>query len=146
MFAAMEAGIIKKAVGRRVRFETWWNEPVLRDKYREFFSRSDFVRLVADQDGGALVDPKIDLKYQRLLNENSIGWVSFNMLGEKPFKAIERLYIRQIAFEAALVLEPKYTKLIGNRDCDCNSGRKARYCCVKGFSFDQVHRFAASQE
>jgi hypothetical protein len=129
---------------RFLDFPPWWNEPILRDERREFFSRSDFVRTIADQDGGAHVDPEIETKYHRLLNENSIGWIATSPTGEKPIKRIERVYVRHIAFEALIALEPQYVRIVGNRYCSCNSGRKARYCCKRGMGFEETYKVVSA--
>lgn len=114
---------------RNVSVDTWKNEPVLRDDHRHVFSRWDIVLAVANQDGGAHVDGKIDEAYHRLANENSIGFVQSGPNGEKPIEHIEKTYVRHISWEALQSIENGWTKLLGNRPCRCDSGRKARYCC-----------------
>lgn len=55
-------------------FDDWWNEVIFDDK--EFFlSRRDIVLLVANQDGGAHVDPKLKQEYSTLTKKNSLGVV-----------------------------------------------------------------------
>ena len=61
---------------RFLLFKNWWTESVLRDDQRVDFSRKDFVLTVANQDGGAHVYSEIETKYHRLINENSIGFLS----------------------------------------------------------------------
>lgn len=56
-----------------LRFEDWWNEIVFDDK-KNIFSRRDIVRFVADQDGGAHVDPEIEAGFADLLKNNSLGY------------------------------------------------------------------------
>jgi hypothetical protein len=116
---------------RWIALDDWLAEPVLRDNHRHLFTRIDFIRYVADQDGGAHVDPAMDEPYHRLVNENSIGLIEIGPDGLKPVEQIERVYIRQIAYEAATSLEAAWQRKLGNRRCDCGSGRKRRYCCGK---------------
>lgn len=70
------------AAGRFLRFEDWWTTPVFRDGYRSDFSRKDLVLAIANQDGGAHVDPGIDEAYHRLSRGNSLGWST--MSGDSP--------------------------------------------------------------
>lgn len=111
--------------------KAWWEEPIFRDDQHEIFSRRDFVLFVSDQDGGAHVDPALDKKYYRLKEENSIGLIYSGPNGEKPLKRLESAYLRHIAFEVLQSLKPSWSRKMGNRICDCGSGRKARYCCLK---------------
>ncbi len=54
-------------------FEDWWIRPLLSDMSGNTFSRQDFVLAVANQDGGAHVDAKLNAAYQALTRENSLG-------------------------------------------------------------------------
>lgn len=56
-----------------LEYEDWWNEVIFDDK-NNVFSRKDIVCFIADQDGGAHVDPEIAEKYALLTRENSLGW------------------------------------------------------------------------
>lgn len=60
---------------RQLSLTDWWNEPVLRDMHRRKFTRGEIIRAVANQDGGAHVDPHIDEAYHHLAKEHSIGVV-----------------------------------------------------------------------
>ncbi|MNY38532.1 hypothetical protein D3C86_1731660 [compost metagenome] len=59
---------------RKVSFEDWWDKIVFVDQHQSRFSRKDIVLTVANQDGGAHVDPSLDESYIRLAKENSLGW------------------------------------------------------------------------
>jgi hypothetical protein len=113
---------------REIPLSDWWVEPVLRDRHHHHFTRRDIVLAVANQDGGAHVDPEIDEAYHRLANEHSIGFVSIGPDGEKPLEHIEKVYLRQITWELVRSLEKAWGKVVGNRPCHCGSGRKFRYC------------------
>jgi len=91
-----------------LKFDDWWNEIIFDDK-KNIFSRKDIVRYVADQDGGAHVDPKLEVNFANLLKYNSLGYkIGKNTDGDvlgalengKPPK-INPVYavLRQIGFE-----------------------------------------------
>jgi hypothetical protein len=63
---------------RAVRFQDWWNDPVIKDADRRLFCRRDLVLNVADTDGGAHVDPELEEQYMALSRQNSLGWESFS--------------------------------------------------------------------
>jgi hypothetical protein len=75
----------------------WWTQNVFLDDKRRKISRKELVLFIADQDGGAHVDPNLDGVYYDLTRQNSITWFDNqnNPLG--PNLAL--LSIRQIAFE-----------------------------------------------
>lgn len=63
--------------GLVVSFDYWWKEQVvLIDRRSQEFTRKDLVLSVADQDGGAHLDPIINESYKTLSRDNSIGWIS----------------------------------------------------------------------
>lgn len=115
---------------RNLTLDDWKAEPVLRDDQRQEFTRWELILIVANK-LGSHVDNEIDQKYHRLANENSIGWIMKSPDGETPILDLEKVYVRHIAWEALVSLELKWRKLLGNRRCNCGSGRKARYCCMK---------------
>jgi len=111
--------------------EEWLSEPVLRDFNRDLYNRWDFIRVAANQDGGAHVDSDIEEPYAQLQDGETVGWISSGPDGEAPMKDIERCCLRHISFEAVTSLDAAWKKYVGNRQCDCGTGRKARYCCRK---------------
>lgn len=93
--------IVEPAAGRTLKFAEWWIEPVTRDNRREVFTRRDLVLAVANQDGGAHVDPDIKEAYYRLSRSNSLAWERVNSDGtRRPFNSPVPASIRQIAHEA----------------------------------------------
>lgn len=54
-------------------FDDWWNELVIYD-YNKLFTRKDIVTNIANQDGGAHIDPKLNKEYADLTKKNSLGW------------------------------------------------------------------------
>lgn len=58
-----------------VSFLDWWNRPVLKDDKDRTFCRRELVLHVANTDGGAHVDPKLDEAYMAISRANSLGWI-----------------------------------------------------------------------
>jgi hypothetical protein len=86
--------------GRRpLPFPEWWSEVVVCDDHRETLTRRDLVMTMADQDGGAHVDPALEVKYERMSRQNSTGWKLFGNAGEKPMRGLHTASVRQIAHE-----------------------------------------------
>jgi hypothetical protein len=55
-------------------FADWWSESIMRDSVGNSFSRSDLVRSVANQDGGAHLDDRLNAAYAALTRNNSLGF------------------------------------------------------------------------
>lgn len=109
-------------------FEVWWNEEVFRSPDGTVLTRGDFVSIVANQDGGAHVDPEIDERYSRLVNKNLAGWFTGGPEGESPLLHIAKAHLRHIGFEFSNSVGEAWQRRMGNRLCECGSGRKYRYC------------------
>ena len=92
---------------RWIRFEEWWNNPVVRDDRRRCFHRRDLILNVADTDGGAHVDPGLDEAYMDLSRNNSLGWVLTEGDVQRPFPSPIMPCIRQIAHEVLVTLRTK---------------------------------------
>jgi hypothetical protein len=67
------------------------------DDKKNKFTRRDIVTYVANQDGGAHVDPELDESYATLTKMNSLGWTDYN--GNKPLNNPAYQAIRTIANE-----------------------------------------------
>jgi hypothetical protein len=89
-------------------FETWWNRSVFIDKNKNVFTRKDLVLTVADQDGGAHIDPALEEKYVALSRRNSLGWSYAGEDGQRSLGGPERAAIRQISHELLKSLKPDY--------------------------------------
>lgn len=124
---------------RSLSFDEWWSEPVLRSNDGEIFTRRQIVLIVANQDGGAHVDPEIEETYHKITRGEAIGLTFVSPFGEYPLENIEKAYIRQIAWESIQSLETAWNRMLGNRACLCGCGRKARYCAKS----DSAHRAQA---
>jgi hypothetical protein len=85
---------------QKSKFDHWWTKTILIDTKGNKFSRKDLVLSVANQDGGAHVDPNINDKYAGLSRNNTMGWEvtidgkTTNLDNEPVFPSI-----RQIAHE-----------------------------------------------
>lgn len=104
-------------------FEDWWNEIIFDDK-QHVYTRRDIVLFVANQDGGAHVDPEIDEKYAKLKYQNSLGWVDVD--GNKPLNNPIYQAIRVIAQEVLISIQIFRQKLKG-RKCLNNREMEMRY-------------------
>jgi hypothetical protein len=140
---------------RWLPFASWWNEIVFVDASRAELTRRNLVLAVANQDGGAHVDPHLNEAYARLSRQNSMAWVYEP--GGTPIEDAARSAIRQIAHEAMKTLKPGYkrkpdvkadiifgggmlsvggplqpptrpAKVGRNQPCPCGSGTKFKKC------------------
>jgi len=59
-----------------VPFDDWWNRVIIRDQAGVEFTRRDLVLALANQDGGAHVDPELHEAYEALSRSNSMGWTA----------------------------------------------------------------------
>lgn len=94
-------------------FNVWWEKPVFVvfiDHIPRQFTRRELILDVADQDGGAHVDPMIDKAYAELSRQNSLGWGFSTMKTECLLGNPVSVAIRQIAHEVLKSLKPGYVK------------------------------------
>jgi hypothetical protein len=121
------AGLVLKAVGpnggsyvaplddvppsqvfEQVDFEAYWNKPIVVDTRNQNFSRKNLILSVANQDGGAHIDPGLNKDYATLTRENTLGWV-YNTADETgPLTGEALASVRQIAHEVLKSLIPNY--------------------------------------
>jgi hypothetical protein len=95
---------------KEVDFDKWWNKPVFVDTHHHQLSRKELIMVAANQDGGAHVDPELDVTYAALSKDNALGWIVHDGKGEKPMEGPERAAIRQIAHETLKTMIPDYAK------------------------------------
>ncbi|MCH8153425.1 MAG: SEC-C domain-containing protein [Planctomycetes bacterium] len=137
---------------RRVPFSVWWDATVIVDKTGQRFTRKDLVLAMANQDGGAHVDPALDEDYARLTRANSLAWYHVPRSGAiVSITGVVHGAVRQIAHEVLRTLNPGYAKKIPprpgtvqigdvalaevgrrmgrNEPCSCGSGKKFKRCC-----------------
>lgn len=84
-----------------MNFNDWWNE-IIFDDHSNKLTRKDIVTLIANQDGGAHVDPKLNESYAKLTKMNSLGWTDLN--GNPPINNPAYQSIRVIANEILISL------------------------------------------
>jgi hypothetical protein len=97
--------------GKKVPFKDYWGAVVFTDNFGAKFTRKDIVLTVANQDGGAHIDPQIDEKYVQLSRKNSMGWEAGNdhVPSTAPIGP-ELAAIRQIGHEILRTFLPGYPK------------------------------------
>lgn len=97
-------------------FDAWWTTPVVETSDLKYFSRQDLVTIMANQDGGAHVDPEIDSDYEALTvdylgTQLEIGsdLVDKTMGGDIPAMKgnVAAASVRQIAYEVLKTLRPR---------------------------------------
>ncbi|UOD80369.1 hypothetical protein [Paenarthrobacter ureafaciens] len=64
---------IPRAPGFHLSFDDWWEQQVVDDKQGGIFTRKQLVMALANQDGGAHVDPQIEERYHALSRLNSLA-------------------------------------------------------------------------
>jgi hypothetical protein len=94
-------------------FDNWWKRLIIyKDNKNNEFTRRDLVLAVANKEGGAHVDPKLDQAYAGLSRFNSLGWKLFVHGEEKDFNNTPVLpSIRQIAHEVLKTLKDEFPDL-----------------------------------
>jgi hypothetical protein len=92
---------------KRISFDRWWRKNIiLKDAEINTFTRRDLVRTVANKEGGAHVDPKLDQAYASLAKFNSMGWKVYVHSKDKEFENSPVLpSIRQITHEILKTLK-----------------------------------------
>ena len=93
-------------------FDPWWTRHVLVDDQQVGISRQDLVLTMANQDGGAHVDPMLNPIYARLQRQNSAGWSTKAVTGRVPVLGVEFASVRHVAWEILQTLE--YRHLLPN--------------------------------
>jgi hypothetical protein len=92
---------------RFIFFADWWNKIVIVDNKKNVFRRRDIILSLANQDGGAHIDPELNLAYAQLSRQNSISWVLSSAQGQKPLGPVELYSMRQIAHEVLVSVDRK---------------------------------------
>ena len=95
-----------------VSFEEWWDRIIIVDDKKNMFSRKNIVLALANQEGGAHVDPELDADYVRLSKFNSLGWKSVvrkgDVIRETDIGNPVFPSMRQIAFEVIRTLKDEF--------------------------------------
>jgi hypothetical protein len=143
--------------GRWLDFDSWWGAVVFRDAEGRQITRGGLILAVANQDGGAHVDPSLDAVYAALSRQNSLGWTKVHADGSTTPADPPHLHaVRQIGHEMLRTFDPQYTKRLSlplgtavaaglrivktpkpvfgagrNDPCPCGSGKKFKKCHAK---------------
>ena len=92
-----------------VSFSDWWDETIIKDSENTTYTRGDLVKILANKDGGAHVDPQINSNYEALKKTNRMLWqyvqVKDGIESKSHIKDVELHSIRQIAFELIKSIE-----------------------------------------
>lgn len=141
-----------------IPFRYWWSKPVIVVPNDISLVRSDVVMTMANQDGGAHVDPALEESYYRITREHVGGWTANYPEGERPIEDVEGASVRQIAQELMTTLitgsatipsdlpgelsdrdwVAQFGRARDSRDtplrnmCPCDSGLEYRQCHMAG--------------
>lgn len=96
-------------------FDDWWDTPIIIDNQGNSFTRKDIILIIADKEGGAHVDKKLDKNYSNLTTGTSMNWsfqVSYSngQIKKSDIPGIQLPSVRQIAFELIKSLDTHYYK------------------------------------
>ncbi|WP_249593627.1 hypothetical protein [Peribacillus frigoritolerans] len=98
-----------------ITFNKWWTEMKVISDGNNKFSRKDLIMNVANKDGGAHIDSKLNKSYSKLTRENSLNVFHQDNANQlTSVKGVELASIRQIAFELIRTLSRKYPKYFSN--------------------------------
>lgn len=94
---------------KKLEFSKWWNKIIIADKHGQTITRRELILTLANQDGGAHIDPKLDEKYANLFRFNSLDiFVNDPHGSQKPMKSSHLVSARQIAHEVLKTLIDDY--------------------------------------
>jgi hypothetical protein len=129
----------------------WWEQIVIRNRDSHVFSRSRLALTMANQDGGAHVDPSIDREYREIA-EGALGYqfltdgvpvtpndVMFVTIRQIAHEVLSTLVVdyrpeRKVLDVGIIVLQSTLFKGVQpkkhspNKPCPCNSGLKYKKC------------------
>lgn len=86
---------------RLLSFPDWSGEIVLSDQHKRLFRRKHVLKLLANQDGGAHVDPELDDTFAVMKTNDLTGWVVAKADGTTTPFGNDAVYatMRQMTFE-----------------------------------------------
>jgi hypothetical protein len=92
---------------QRIPFVAWWEQTAYRDKRDRKLSRRELTLTMANQDGGAHVDPGLDPRYHGLSRGPGVDVQAF--VGDEAweFSGTELASVRQIGHEVLKSFDPK---------------------------------------
>jgi hypothetical protein len=92
-----------------VSFDQWWSRPIFRNKEMQVLTRKDLILSVADQDGGAHIDPALNEAYSKLSRGGAMGWRYTGQSGSYIIRPPELAAVRQIVHEVLKTFQPDYS-------------------------------------
>lgn len=104
----------KGLICKKLLFPNWWNQVVIADSKGNTFKRRELVLALANTDGGAHVDPKLDARYRALSRENSLGFSVATNGVSTPILGFELAAARQIAYELICSIKDRHPEYLGN--------------------------------
>lgn len=81
-----------------VKFEDWWNQIIIDDKQKRY-TRADIVKYIANKEGACHLQEEVDEDYDKLFNENTIGFIYFD-----PFRNEESGPLNNLLFISLYVI------------------------------------------
>ena len=95
---------------KMVPFSEWWETQIFCDSQKRCLSRRALITTAANQDGGAHVDPALDIIYSDLVYNNSLGLLFSDGAVSHPIHGAEKAAIRQISHEVLKTFRNGYEK------------------------------------
>lgn len=99
----------------KISFDEWWDKIVLKDSVDNIYSRGYLIQILANKEGGAHVDPKLEADYVNLSKYNSLGWKSVSRRGDVITEADMGnpvlVSMRQIGYEVIKTLKDEFPEL-----------------------------------
>lgn len=96
----------------KVSIHDWWIKIVFKDSSGNLFSRGGIIKILANKEGGAHVDPELDADYVNLSKFNSLGWKSVVRKGDviREVDMGNPVFpsMRQIAYEVIKTLKDEF--------------------------------------
>ena len=96
----------------KVPFDSWWDDKVVKDINGQFITRAQLILWVANKDGGAHVDPKLDAQYALLSRGNPMGITYSDGTGAMAPTGLHLASVRQIAHELQKTLSEQLGDLL----------------------------------
>lgn len=98
-------------------FSAWWHQVVFATQDRSVrIRRRDLVLALANEDGGAHVDPELKIAYAKLKQFNALGWKTIDQLGnETDLQGAGYAAMRQIAYEVWISLADAFPECFVER-------------------------------
>jgi hypothetical protein len=92
-----------------VNFDDWWVTSIFVNQSDDI-TRKKIILIASNQDGGAHVDPALDVTYDKLMSGSFMAWEVHSAAGKSFIEDAASAAIRQIAHEVLKTLKPGYTK------------------------------------